>query len=372
MPDPPAILVGDDSPDGVVAPPVRRRPFISVVIPARNEEATIERAIAPLLAERVDADVEVIVADGRSTDRTRQLVEALALGDPRVRLVDNPARITPEGLNAAIRASRGDVIMRMDGHAVADPGYLAACLEVLRTSGAWDVGGRMRKIGVTRAGRAASAATTSAFGIGGGRRFHLLEVASDLDSVWLGCWPRWVFERVGLFDPELAQDQDEEMNQRIIDAGGRVRFDPRISSRYLSRGSWFGLLRQYFLYGRLKVRVIQMRPSIVRPRHLMPAALVAVLALGLFGGIVTPWAALIAVGTFFAWLATALWYGRSVAREFGATLPDVVVAYACLHLGYGLGMWVGIVRFAPRWIRSRGGSAPILEPRPADAPGRAG
>ena len=105
----------------------------------------------------------------------------------------------------------------------------------------------MRKDGTTRAGRAASAATTSSFGVGGGRRFHLLDVPTDTDSVWLGCWPRWVFERVGMFDPELAQDQDEELNQRIVDAGGRVRFDPTISAQYESRATWFGLFRQYFL-----------------------------------------------------------------------------------------------------------------------------
>jgi glycosyltransferase involved in cell wall biosynthesis len=220
-----------------------------VVLPALNEASTIVGAVRRLLEEPVPGGVEVVVADGGSTDQTRDLVQEMSHFDARVRLVDNPAKVTPEGLNAAIRASRGDIIVRMDGHAEPDPGYIAACLHALKTSGAWNVGGQMRKVGTTRAARAASAATTSPFGIGGGRRFHLLRESTDVDSVWLGCWPRWVFERVGLFDPELVQDQDEELNQRILEAGGRIRFDPAIAASYLSRASWRGLARQYFRYG---------------------------------------------------------------------------------------------------------------------------
>lgn len=336
------------------------RPRISVVIPAVNEETTIERAIAALLVDPVGADVEVIVADGQSSDGTRKVVERLATRDPRVRLVDNPARVTPEGLNAAIRASHGAVIVRMDGHAEPDAGYLTACLAVLRSSGAWNVGGRIRKVGATRAARAASAATTSAFGIGGGRRFHLLAEAVDVDSVWPGCWPRWVFERVGLFDPEMVQDQDEELNQRILDAGGRIRFDPSISAGYLSRASWRGLLRQYFRYGMYKVRGIQKRPTILRPRHLMPAALIAIALGGVAAGPIVPWGPLLAVGALAAWLAAAAYSAGAVALDYDTTVPDVMVAYACLHAGYGIGMWVGLVRFAPRWFIDRRGSVPAL------------
>ncbi len=334
---------------------------VSVIIPARNEATTIERAIVPLLADPIEADIEVIVADGRSTDGTRGVIEQLAARDSRVRLVDNPDRVTPEALNAAIRASRGDIIVRMDGHAEPDPGYLSACLAALRSSGAWNVGGQMRKGSATRAGRAASAATTSPFGIGGGRRFHLLDSPIDVDTVWLGCWPRWVFERVGLFDPEMIQDQDEELNQRILDAGGRIRFDPSIGATYVSRASWQGLLRQYFRYGLFKVRGIQKRPSVLRPRHLVPAAFVGVITLCLVASAAIPWAPLLALVAVAVWLAAATWFGRKVAHEFDATLPDVIAAYACLHVGYGVGTWAGLLRFAPRWFAGRQGRVPTLE-----------
>ena len=250
--------------------------MISVVIPVLNEASTIAAAIAPLLVDPPDLSLEIIVADGRSADRTREVVSGLAAVDPRIRLVDNPARIIPEGLNAAIRASRGDVIVRMDGHAVPSADYLASCLDVLGASGAWNVGGRMVKIGETRAARAASAAASSPFGIGGGIRHHLATAPTDISSVWLGCWPRWVFERIGLFDPELVVNEDEELNRRILDAGGTVRFDPSISASYQSRATWTGVVRQYLRYGTYKVRSVQKHPAILRFRHLIPAALMAV------------------------------------------------------------------------------------------------
>ena len=336
------------------------RPLVSIVIPTRNEASTIERAITTLLDSPVDADVEVIVADGASEDGTADVVRALGRRDPRIRVVDNPARTTPNGLNAAILATRGDVILRMDGHAEAEPGYVAACLDVLRTSDAWNVGGLMRKVGTSVAARAASAATSSAFGIGGGRRFHLLTEPADVDSVWLGCWPRWVFARVGLFDPEMVVNQDEELNRRILDAGGRIRLDPSISAAYLSRASWRGLARQYFRYGMYKVRNIQKHPNVFRLRHFIPAALVASVVVPLVVAIWLPPAALVSVAVLAAWLVGASWFARRVAVRHEAPVPAVVAAYAVLHAAYGSGTWVGLVRFAPRWIVRRAGSVPRL------------
>lgn len=343
--------------------PDQQRRSVSVVIPARNEEATIGRVVSLLLADASDLDVEIVVADGGSTDRTRAVLTEMASLDDRIRIVDNHARITPMGLNAAILASRGDTIVRMDGHAEPDPGYLRSCLAVLASSRAWNVGGRMRKIGLTPAARAASAATSSPFGIGGGNRFHLLTQSVDTDSVWLGCWPRWVFERVGLFDPEMVQDQDEELNQRILDAGGHIRFDPSISAAYLSRGSWRSLFRQYYRYGMFKIRGIQKRPTVFRARHLAPAVLVGVVIGGVVSGLVGPWGPMIAASVLAVWLVAAAYFAGQVARDFGTTVPAVIAAFACLHAGYGAGTLVGLVRFAPRWVVDRHGEVPALSPR---------
>ena len=350
----------------------RRRPAISVIVPARNEATTIKRAIAPLLADPLGAGVEALIAVAPSTDGTRDVVLGLAALDPRIRLVDNPAGTTPEGLNAALRASRGGVIIRMDGHAEPAPGYVSACIEVLRSTGAWNVGGQMRKTGLTTTAKAATAATSSPFGIGGGRRFHLVTERQEIDTVWLGCWPRWVFERLGLFDPEMIQNQDDEFNQRIADAGGRIVFDPSISAAYISRSTWRGLLRQYFRYGLFKVRGFQKRPRLLRPRHLAPAALVAAAVVSLLAAIVTPVGLLVFAAGALAWFVAAVVSARRVAAAHDAPLGDVVIAFACLHGAYGVGTWAGLVRFAHRWFYRRAGSIPVLDVATADAPSRAG
>jgi len=337
------------------------RPHVSVIIPTLNEASSIETVVRRLLTGISSTTVEVIVADGRSTDATRERVAGLAVADPRIRLVDNPDRVTPAALNAAIAASHGDVILRMDGHAEPEPGYVDACLSVLAASGAWCVGGTMRKVGTTRAARGAAAATSSPFGIGGGRRFHLQDEPADLDSVWLGCWPRWVFERIGLFDPEMIRNQDDEFSQRILDAGGRIRFDPSISAAYISRASWRGLVRQYFGYGLFKVRAVQKRPRLLRFRHLAPAALVGSLVTTGILSVTTPWALVVVGAISVAWLVVAARFARNVADEFEAGVVDVVRAFACLHAGYGAGMWVGLIRFAPRWFIDRTGNVPRLE-----------
>jgi GT2 family glycosyltransferase len=339
-----------------------------VIVPALNERHTLADAIGPLLDDAVGRDLEVLVAVGPSTDGTRELVAKMAARDPRIRLVDNPDRITPAGLNAAIRASRAGIILRMDGHAVPEAGYVSTCLRALEASGAWNVGGRILKVGRTRAARAASAATSSPFGIGGGQRFHTLTTAADVDTVWPGCWPRWVFERIGLFDPEMVQNQDDELNQRILDAGGRIRFDPAIGATYLSRGSWRGLLRQYFRYGMFKVRGFQKRPNLLRPRHLVPAALVAVAVGGIVVAPFLPLALAALALVAGAWLVAAAIFASRVAAANDSTIPDVMLAFACIHAGYGAGMWVGLVRHARRFLGEQPAALPRLDPAPAGAP----
>jgi glycosyltransferase involved in cell wall biosynthesis len=351
-----------------VDPRTRVAPRISVIVPALNERQTLAEAIQPLLDDPLGAELEVLIAVGPSTDGTRELVAEMAARDPRIHFVDNPERITPAGLNAAIRASRGRVILRMDGHAVPEPGYVSACLRVLEASGAWNVGGRIVKVGRTRAARAASAATSSPFGIGGGQRFHTLTTSADVDTVWPGCWPRWVFERIGLFDPEMIQNQDDELNQRLLDTGGRIRFDPSIGATYLSRGSWRGLLRQYFRYGMFKVRGFQKRPNLLRPRHLAPAALVAVVVGGVLLAPFVP-LALAGLGVLVAaWLVAAAVFAGRVAADNESTIPDVLLAFACIHAGYGAGMWVGLVRHARRFVSGPAAVLPRLDPAPAGAP----
>ncbi|MBN1318610.1 MAG: glycosyltransferase family 2 protein, partial [Anaerolineales bacterium] len=230
-------------------------PIVTVMLPVRNESNFIERSLGAVLQNDYPANcVEIIVADGRSTDSTRQIVESLQSDHPNLILLDNPELIVPTALNRAIHASRGDVIVRVDGHTIIDPDYIRQCVAALERTGADNVGGRMTAVGATPFGRAVALATSTPFGVGGAR-FHYSDREEWVDTVYLGAWPRRVFDRIGCFDKEMVRNQDDEFNYRLRKAGGRILLSPGIRSVYYTRDSPSKLWRQYFQYGFWKVRV---------------------------------------------------------------------------------------------------------------------
>ena len=385
--------------------PVEDFPFVSVVLPIRNEERTIGDCLSAVLAQDYPAGrMEVLVVDGQSTDRTRVVVEEAAARDPwsRVRLLDNPVGSAPPALNIGIRAARGELIARVDGHTIIAPDYLRRCVETLRETGADNVGGLMRPEGRGYVGRCIALATGSRFGVGNSR-FHYDEHGGEAETVYLGCFRRVIFERVGLFDEGLIRNQDDELNDRIVASGGRIWLDPRIRSTYYNRGSYRSLWRQYYQYGYWKVRVLRRHPEARRARHLAPAALVAALAGAALVGLAAlaarlvdarhrggrpvgvratrdrphgdrarPWSVGAARDTLVMALLTATWgvYGAAsvaaalvVASRAGwRFLPGLLVSFWRLHLGYGAGFLAGLrstSRLDPPLI-------PRLDPRPSD------
>ena len=209
--------------------------------------------------------VQVVVADGMSDDGTRAVVDELARAHPRhtVEIVDNPGRIVPTGFNAALARARGEVIVRVDGHTIIAPDYVAECVAALASSGADNVGGRMDAVGSGPVGEAIAIATSSPFGVGNSH-FHYAHGQRWVDTVYLGAWPREVFGRIGSFDPEMVRNQDDEFNYRLTSAGGRILLTDRIRSRYFSRASLRTVFRQYRQYGTWKVRVLQKHPRRMR------------------------------------------------------------------------------------------------------------
>jgi glycosyltransferase involved in cell wall biosynthesis len=319
-------------------------PFVSVVIPARNEERRIGACVAALLDQTYASDrMEIVIAEGGSDDRTREIVSALVNEHQGVRLVDNPTGRTPTALNAAILASRGSVICRMDAHSVALPDYVERCVAVLKSSGAWAVGGRMDKVGDSPLAGAIAAAATSRFGIGDSA-FHYATVPTETESVYLGCWPKEVFHRIGLFNPALVRNQDDELSMRIHEAGGVVWFDPTIVVRYHGRESLTSLFRQYRGYGRWKVPVLRLHPGAMRWRHAIPPMFVSSLGFGL---LITPAApplgALFAVLPLAAYVAGSFFVAARI-RAADLRLHEVMEAFAAMHLGYGIGVLEGLVR----------------------------
>ncbi|MCC6651479.1 MAG: glycosyltransferase family 2 protein [Candidatus Eisenbacteria bacterium] len=315
-----------------------RDPFVTVLLAVRNEERHICAALDAVRAQDWPRDrMEILVADGCSTDATRSLVERVAARDPRVRLIDNPDRFVAQGLNRALAASRGDVIVRVDGHCRVPSGYVRAGVEALRSDTLACAGGPVRALGETFVARAIALAMSTPFGVGGAS-FRWSREACDVDHLPFGVWPRAVFEQLGGFDEALVRNQDDEFSDRLRRSGGRIRLLPGQLVDYWSRGTLAGLWRQYFGYGFWKVRVIRKRggwPS--SPRHLVPAAFVLGMAAGpAFAALAHTWLAGLAVpaayATFLAAATGITWVSR--ADSAAAMLP---VALPVMHTAYGVG-----------------------------------
>ncbi|MBL9168113.1 MAG: glycosyltransferase family 2 protein [Verrucomicrobiales bacterium] len=366
-------------------------PEVTIVIPTRNEEKHITQCLRSVLQqEPPPGGFEVIIADGASTDKTRELVEGFARQDPRVRLIDNPRQIVSSGLNAAIRAAAGSIIVRMDAHTEYAPDYVRNCVEVLRATGADNVGGPARTRAKGYMASAIAAAYHSPFAVGGAR-FHDPTFEGYLDTVTYGCWHRAHFDKFGLFDEELVRNQDDEHNLRITRGGGKIYQSPKIQSWYSPRSSLSALFRQYMQYGYWKVRVIQKHRIPASIRHLVPGTFVLALlglgalslSLGLgylllrlanmaagkgtellflgFAGVSAALGLLLSV-YFLAALAGSF---LTAARSGWRLLPPLPVVFFCYHFSYGLGFLLGFLDFVigkkgpSRWAGAltRGGTA---------------
>jgi succinoglycan biosynthesis protein ExoA len=332
--------------------PTTERPTVTVIMPVRNEEGFIARSLGAVLGQSYPAElVQVLVADGMSEDRTREIVDGLARARPAatVEIVDNPGGIVPTGFNAALDRAKGDVIVRVDGHTVIAPDYVEACVEALAASGADAVGGRMDAQGSGPVGTAIALATSSRFGVGDAR-FHYATGEHWVDTVYLGAWRRELFARVGRFDPEMVRNQDDEFSYRLRAAGGRLLLTDRIRSRYHSRGSLRTVFRQYRQYGFWKVRVLQKHPKQMSARQFVPPLFVAALAAGAVLAPASRSARRGLAGLVGAYAVAALAASVAVAHRHGwRHLPVLPAAFAAIHVGYGSGFLAGLVRFARRW-----------------------
>ncbi|MGQ9715818.1 MAG: glycosyltransferase family 2 protein, partial [Anaerolineae bacterium] len=323
-------------------------PFVTVIMPIRNEAAYIARSLGAVLAQDYPHDrMEVLVVDGMSDDGTRDVVAGLQVRHPQfaIRILNNPARIVPTALNLGLRHARGEIIIRVDGHCEIAPDYVHRCVEALRETGADCVGGICATtVGETLTARTVALAQSAWFGVGGVAFRVGRGTPGCVDTVPFGAYRREVFARIGGFDEELVRNQDDEFNFRLTQAGGKIWLDPSIRSIYHSRACLRGLWRQYFQYGLYKVRVIQKRRGIPSWRHLVPAVFVLGLVGSLFLALVTRqplWALGVAGPYAVANVAASLW----TARHDPQALPFLPLAFATLHLAYGLGFLWGLWRW---------------------------
>jgi glycosyltransferase involved in cell wall biosynthesis len=313
------------------------KPFVSIVIPCRNEAVSIGRCLDSILAGDYPAErMEVLVADGRSEDGTRGLVELYAARDRRVRWIDNPEMITPVALNRGIRAARGDVIVRLDAHSTISKDYVRLAVEYLALSGASNVGGAMHTLAQDSGSfsEPIRIVLTHRFGVGNSRFRTGAEKPVWVDTVFGGCWPREVFTRIGLFNERLERSQDLEFNLRLRRAGGKILLAPDIESCYYARTTLKSFWRHNWINGVWAVLPFAYAQGMpVRWRHLVPLAFVISLA-------VSP--KLVGIAYLCASLVVSIhtaWKQRSL--RLALLLP---AAFASLHLAYGAGSLWGLGR----------------------------
>jgi succinoglycan biosynthesis protein ExoA len=323
-------------------------PLVTIAMPAFNEEHYIEACIASVQAQDYPKDrIEILIADGRSRDRTREILARLAEVDPRIRVIDNPDRQQAPGLNRLVREARGDVIVRMDVHCEYAPTYVRACVETLERTGADNVGGAQRARARTSFQRALCAALTSPLGVGGAR-YRSADAEGFVDTVFLGAFRRRVFETVGLWDPGAITNEDAELNQRLIASGGQVYLSPAIEVHYYPRDSFRTLARQYWKYGVGRARTLLKHGRFLNLRPMIPFAMVV-------GG-----AALLVVPPLWplapaAFAAYALATGAEAVRVGRPLGPaGVLTAWAIfpvLHASHGAGFAAGLWRYlrTPDW-----------------------
>lgn len=346
-----------------VLPVIAQRVFmkISIIVPCRNEKRHIGKFVDSVLAQELDpgCDMEILIADGMSDDGTREELISRMARCQKLRMIDNPGRVVSTGLNAAIEASTGDIIVRMDVHTTYAADYVRQCVEILNETGADNVGGPWIARGEGRVGQAIAAAFQSPFCAGGGKA-HDPTYEGEVDTVYLGCWRRSVFERAGTFDPTLVRNQDDEYNFRLLRRGGRIWQSPRIQSSYVVRASIGRLFRQYMQYGYWKVAVIRKHGAVASWRHAVPPLFVGstVLALLIIAGALgtgmpavaqTMAVALAAVWVvYFAGCAGAALFCRHSVQLRSLVLVPVVIAVH--HIAYGTGFLVGLMKPAPSGV----------------------
>ncbi len=326
-------------------------PFLTIGIPCLNEEAFIEHCISCVMKQDYPMDrMEVIVADGGSTDRTREILDELGQKYPNLRWIDNPARIQAPAMNEIIRQSTGEFLIRLDAHCQYQSDYVKTCVQVLARTGADNVGGAQRARSQSRFQRALCAALTSPVGVGGAN-YRDEQAEGFVDTVFCGAFRRSVFETVGMFDPNAITNEDAELNQRIIEAGGKVYLSRDLVAEYFPRDSFRTLAKQYFKYGQGRARTLLKHGHFLKVRPALPFLMV-------IGGATLLFTSPHKLSTWMLFSAYSALTGteaiRVGRRERLSAIPLVWAIFPVLHISHGIGFARGLSKYLkkPDWAEA--------------------
>jgi glycosyltransferase involved in cell wall biosynthesis len=307
-------------------------PAISVILPVLNEAPHLEESVLAILSQDYQGIFEVILALGPSQDRTNEIANVLVSRDNRVKLVANPTGKTAAGLNLAIAASQSSVIVRVDGHAKIPNNYLSLAIEILRETGAVNVGGVMAAQGISKFEKAVARAMRSPLGVGASR-FHTGGESGEVDTVYLGAFRREAIVAAGGFDERYTRAQDWELNHRLRKNGGKIYFDPRLHVTYRPRPNLVKLAKQYFQYGTWRRVVSRSHSGTINLRYLAPPfALVGTLISLISGLLIHPifYFPAVVYGGFV--LLSSLLIAKSVSEYF-----SLLAIIPTMHFAWGAG-----------------------------------
>ena len=326
-------------------------PLVSVLMPVRNEEDFIAKSLQAVLNQDYPAGkMEILIADGRSQDKTRDIIEGLMKRHSFIKLIDNPRGIVSSGLNACLLVSRGEIIVRVDGHCEIAPDYVRCCVELLEKEEAGAVGGPIETVGETLTAQAIALAMSSFFGVGGSAFRTLKNEKKYVDTAAFFAVRRETLEKAGPFDEELVRNQDDEYNYRLRKLGFRILLDPAIRSRYYSRAGLVSLAKQYFQYGFWKVRVMQKHPCQMQWRQFIPPAFVFSLLAAFAFSLFEEMGKMIWIGITASYLSVNLLASLAVSFQNGwQYLFLLPLVFAALHFSYGFGFLTGLIKFWDRW-----------------------
>jgi len=322
---------------------------VSIIIPCFNEEKTIKKLLAAIYDQSyLRSHLEVVIADGMSTDGTRQQIESFAKShmDLRITVVDNQRRIIPAALNLAIQNAQGDIIIRLDGHSVPFPDYVEKCVAELESNRGEVVGGiwEIRPGRDTWVAESIAIAASHRLAVGDAHYRHTQKPAF-VDTVPFGAFKRDLVTKLGFFDETLHVNEDYEFNTRVRESGGKIWLNPQIQSVYYARGTWGSLVKQYWRYGFWKSIMLRRYPHSLRWRQALPPLFVfSLFSLALLGflwrGFHITLGLEILIYTF-ALIITSInsaWKHRRALLIFG--LPLAIV---CMHVSWGSGFLWGMI-----------------------------
>jgi succinoglycan biosynthesis protein ExoA len=318
---------------------------ISFIVPVRNEEDYIRASLKSLVDQSYPvSSCEIIVVDGRSSDRTREIIEEICERNPQVRCLDNPAGIVPTAMNIGIRAARGEVIIRADGHNAYPRDYAANCVKYLAQTDADNVGGPCLTLAADESfsARLVAAILSSPFGVGDSK-FRTGGKEGFVDTVPFGAFRREIFDRVGMFNEKLVRNEDNDLNARIRKAGGTIYLAPALTTHYHPVKNFLSLLKYEFQASQWHIFTLRENRESMGLRHFAPAVFLLLLLLLLLASFVSATPPAFLIGILCAYILTGFYFSLRAKTE-GNWDVALIQPFAtfCFHIAYGAGTLLGL------------------------------